>query len=118
MWRWRGGRGSGAYGGSGRLSFSHDLSTDSRTGAHFDPAAYLAFVEAELATARRPLNATLLLAGALANGTTNALLVRSLHDRLVDQAVGGLTLQHLQLSTTHVGADMPAFEEAAARYFE
>jgi hypothetical protein len=101
---------------SGVLSFSHYLSTESSFGGLPNGAALLDF-EKELDVAARPLATTLLLAGATADGSTNGLLVKALYDQMAAHAHAGLTLHHLQLTTTHVGADVPAFEEALARYF-
>jgi enterochelin esterase-like enzyme len=100
----------------GTLAFSHDLSTDSSMGEHPTPAAFLEF-EKQLDAAARPVPATLLLAGAAPNGTTNGLMVKALYDQMASHAHPGLVLHHASFETTHVGADVPAFEEALARYF-
>lgn len=101
-------------GQAGALSFSHYLSTESSIGAHPSLAAYLEF-EKQLDAAARPLPATLFLAGArTSNGTA---VVEPLYAQMAAHAHPGLTLVKAEYETSHVGADLPAFEEALTRYF-
>jgi hypothetical protein len=100
-------------GTAGSLSFSHYLSTEASIGGHANLAGLLA-LETQLDTAGRPLPATLFLAGAPGfNGTA---VVDPLHAQMAGHAHPGLTLVKAQYSTSHVGADLPAFEEALARF--
>lgn len=98
---------------TGTLSFSHYLSTESSYGAHADVAAYLDFVK-QLEAVNTPLPATLLLAGApLFNGP----IVEALYAELAAHPHPGFTVLKAQYNTTHVGADLPAFEEALMRFY-
>lgn len=99
-----------------RPTFSHYLSTELSFGERQGQLGLLAF-ERELDTAGVAVPATLLLAGASADGTTNGQMVKALYDQMLGHGHRGLTLHHSQLQTTHVGADVPAFEEALTRYF-
>lgn len=101
-------------GQAGAPSFSHYLSTDSSYGGHADPTAYLEFEKLLDAPTSRPVPATLFLAGAKNyNGPT----VNALYAQMTSHAHPGLTLLKAEYDTTHVGADVPAFEEALARFF-
>ena len=101
-------------GTAGNVRFSHFLSTESSTGGG-DPNSVYAF-EQQLADSGRPVPATLFLAGG-ASGTTNGTFVASLYDRIRARNYVGLGVAHMGFSTTHVGTDVPAFEEALRRYF-
>lgn len=96
---------------SGRLSFSHYLSTDSSFGTHGNASGYLQF---EQSIAGRALPATLFLAGAQ---NFNGPMVRALYEQMTAEAHPGLTLAHAEYNSTHVGSDLPAFEDALSRYF-
>ncbi|CAN5563267.1 hypothetical protein BH10PSE18_BH10PSE18_23650 [soil metagenome] len=101
-------------GSAGSLSFSHYLSTESSFGAHADVSSYLEF-EKQLKTSGRPVPATLFLAGSInANGPV---IVEPLYTQMASQALDGLTLIKAGYNTTHVGADLPAFQEALTRFF-
>lgn len=103
-------------GQAGTPSFSHYLSTESSYGAHAGPSDFLAF-EKQLDTAgARPLPTTLFLAGAV--GGNGSIMVDPLHAQMASHAHPGLTLlKSLYANTSHVGADLPAFEEALTRFF-
>lgn len=96
----------------GPLSFSHYLSTEASVGAHGDAINFLAF---EKRVDGKPLPATLFLAGALAGNTV--LIGDPLYRQMQAQTNPGLTLLRAEYNTTHVGADLPAFEEALTRFF-
>lgn len=96
----------------GPLSFSHYLSTEASVGAHGDAINFLAF---EKRVDGKPLPATLFLAGALAGNTV--LIGDPLYKQMQAQTNPGLTLLRAEYNTTHVGADLPAFEEALTRFF-
>ncbi|MES2532046.1 MAG: alpha/beta hydrolase-fold protein, partial [Pseudomonadota bacterium] len=101
-------------GSAGSLSFSHYLSTESSVGGHPDLNGYLEF-EKQLKTSGKPVPATLFLAGsANANGPV---VVEPLYTRMVSQVIGELTIFKASYATTHVGADLPAFQEALTRFF-
>lgn len=101
-------------GSAGALSFSHYLSTESSIGGHTGLPAYLEF-EKQLDASARPVPATLFLAGAsTANGP---LVVTPLHAQMATHNHAGLTLLKAEYNATHVGSDLPAFEEALARFF-
>lgn len=101
-------------GSAGSLSFSHYLSTDSSFGGHAGVADFLTF-EKQLDAAGNPLPVTLFLAGSsVANGPV---VVAPLYDQMVSHQHPGLTLLTAQYNTTHVGSDLPAFEEALTRFF-
>ncbi len=100
-------------GSTGRLSFSHYLSTESSVGAHGDLASYLDF-EKQLKTSGKPVPATLFLAGA-ASGN-GPVIVEPLYAQMAAQALPELALVKASYGTTHVGADLPAFQEALARW--
>lgn len=94
------------------LSFSHYLSTESSYGGHASPADYRQY---EKQLDGKALPTTLFLAGASrANGP---LVVNDLHAQMAAQTNPGLTLLKADFDTTHVAADVPAFEEAMARFF-
>ncbi|MBE7369041.1 alpha/beta hydrolase-fold protein [Ramlibacter pallidus] len=98
---------------AGTPSFSHYLSTEASFGGHGNTAGFLEF-EKQLDASGRPAPATLFLAGAPGfNGTA---VVDPLHAQMTAHAHAGLTLVKAQYATTHVGADLPAFEEALARF--
>ena len=99
-------------GTAGALSFSHYLSTESSFGAHADPAAYRAF---EKQLDGKALPATLFLAGA--RSSNGSVVVTPLYTQMAAQTNPGLTLLKAEYETTHVGADVPAFEEALTRFF-
>lgn len=100
-------------GQAGALSFSHYLSTESSRGAHFDPASFLAFEKKQLDG--KPLPTTLFLTGA--SGHNSGLIVNPLYAQMAAQTNPGLTLLRAEYNTTHVGADVPAFEDALQRFF-
>lgn len=96
----------------GALSFSHYLSTESSVGAHGDVASFLAF---EKQLDGKPLPTTLFLTGATAGNTV--LIGNPLYAQMAAQTHPGLTLVKAEYNTSHVGADLPAFEEALQRFF-
>ncbi len=96
----------------GPLSFSHYLSTESSFGGHTDPAAFRAY---EKQLDGKALPTTLFLTGA--RGSNGPVVVTPLYTQMAAQTNPGLTLLKAEYDTTHVGADVPAFEEALARFF-
>lgn len=98
-------------GTAGSLSFSHYLSTESSFGAHGNSAAYFAY---EKQLDGKALPATLFLASAIGS---NGPLVSALHAQMLAQANPGLSLVRAAYDASHVGADLPAFEEALARFY-
>lgn len=100
-------------GQAGLLSFSHYLSTEPSYGGHASVPDFLAF-ERQL-EAGKPLATTLLLSGAR---TGNASVVGApLYAQIAARNHPGLVLLKSDYETTHVGADLPAFEEALTRFF-
>lgn len=94
------------------LSFSHYLSTESSYGGHASPADYRQY---EKQLDGKALPTTLFLAGATrANGP---LVVNDLYAQMAAQSNPGLMLLKADFDTVHVGADVPAFEEAMVRFF-
>lgn len=61
----------------------------------------------------RPVPLALFVAGATG---FNAPIVSSLGAKVASRNYTGLDLQRLTYGTTHVGADLPAFDDALARY--
>ncbi|RYF70562.1 MAG: alpha/beta hydrolase [Comamonadaceae bacterium] len=100
-------------GSAGSLSFSHYLSTESSVGGEGNLAAFLEF-EKQLKASGKAVPATLFLAGA-ANGN-GAVIVEPLYAQMLAQAIPQLTLVRASYGTTHVGADLPAFQEALTRF--
>lgn len=101
-------------GSTGSLSFSHYLSTESSFGGHGSLSGYLEF-ERQLKTSGRPVPAIVFLAGA--NSSNGPVIVEPLYTQMASQALGEITLLRAAYSTTHVGADLPAFQEALTRFF-
>lgn len=99
---------------AGTPSFSHYLSTETSFGGHGDVAGYLAFERQLDATAPRAVPATLFIAGAR---TSNGPVANALYQQMAAHAHPGLLLLRAEYETTHVGADLPAFEEALDRFF-
>lgn len=93
-------------------SFSHYLSTEVSVGEHSGPAGLLAF---EKTIDGKPLPTTLFIAGAQ-NGN-HPLLGIPLYNQMAAQTLPGLVLIKAEYSTSHVGADVPAFEEALRRFY-
>jgi hypothetical protein len=61
----------------------------------------------------RPVPVTLFLAGA---NNFNGPLVSSLYQQVLSRHYAGLDLQQASYATTHVGADVPAFDDALTRF--
>lgn len=93
-------------------SFSHYLSTECSVGEHTSPAGVLAF---EKQIDGKPLPTTLLLAGA--SGGNHPLISIPLFNQMASQNLPGLVMLKAEYSTSHVGADVPAFEDALKRFF-
>lgn len=101
-------------GSEGNLTFSHYLSTESSSGTLGSLAAFLDF-EKQLKSSGKPVPATLFLGGAAEkNGRA---VVEPLYAQMASQALPGLTLLKASYSTTHIGADLPAFQDALTRFF-
>ena len=100
---------------AGTLHFSHYLSTETSFGGHPNVAAYYAF-EQQVYDAGKALPATLLLASG-SGPNTNQEIVRTLYERMTARNYSGLALVKSEFPTSHVGADVPAFEDALARFF-
>ncbi|MBV7456009.1 alpha/beta hydrolase [Acidovorax sp. sif1233] len=92
-------------------SFSHYLSTECSVGEHTSPAGVLAF---EKQIDGKPLPTTLFLAGA--SGGNHPLVSIPLFNQMASQSLPGLVMHKAEYNTTHVGADVPAFEEALKRF--
>ena len=93
-------------------SFSHYLSTECSVGEYSSPAGVLAF---EKTIEGKPLPTTLFIAGA-SNGN-HPLIGITLYNQMSAQSLPGLTLLKAEYNTSHVGADVPAFEDALKRFF-
>jgi len=93
-------------------SFSHYLATEGSVGEYSSPAGLLAF---EKTIAGKPLPTTLFIAGAK-NGN-HPLLGVPLYNQMAAQSLPGLVLLKAEYDTSHVGADVPAFEDALKRFF-
>lgn len=92
--------------------FSYYLSTECSVGELANPAAVLAF---EKQISGKTVPATLFLAGAV--GGNQPLIGGPLFDQIVAQHLPGLVALRAEYDTTHVGADLPAFEDALKRFF-
>ncbi len=97
---------------AGALSFSHYLSTESSAGGHGDGRTFLAY---EKQLDGKPLPATLFLAGATSDNTVP--IVNPLYTQIAAQSNPGLALLRAEYNTSHVGADVPAFEDALQHFF-
>jgi hypothetical protein len=73
--------------------------------------------EAALAAAVQGAPIPLVLFFAGANGFNGA-LVSSLYAQVLSRHYAGLNLQQVTYGTSHVGADLPAFDEALSRYLQ
>ncbi len=92
-------------------SFSYYLATEGSVGEHTSPAGVLAF---EKHIDGKPLPTTLFLAGA--SGGNHPLIGIPLYNQMASQNLPGLVLLKAEYNTSHVGADLPAFEEALKRF--
>jgi hypothetical protein len=100
---------------SGTPSFSHYLSTESSAGVHPGGIADFLELERQLDTAGpMPLPVTLFITGAPGFNLARA---DAIYDQMASHHHPGLTLLRAQYNTSHVGADLPAFEEALQRFF-
>jgi hypothetical protein len=101
------------YEGAATPTFRHFWSTE--TAAVNGATAPLFDAEAALASAvgGRAVPLTLFFAGA--NGF-NAPIVAALYTQVASRHYTGLDLQQVTYSTSHTGADLPAFNEALTRY--
>ncbi|MNT55163.1 hypothetical protein D3C72_1923800 [compost metagenome] len=93
-------------------SFSHYLSTEISVGEHTSVAGVLAF---EKLIDGKPLPTTLVIAGAR-NGN-HPLIGIPLYNQMAAQNLPGLVLLKAEYDASHVGADVPAFEDALKRFF-
>ncbi|MBU1350684.1 MAG: esterase family protein [Gammaproteobacteria bacterium] len=93
-------------------SFSHYLSTEISVGEHTSVAGVLAF---EKLIDGKPLLTTLVIAGAR-NGN-HRLIGMPLYNQMAAQNLPGLVLLKAEYDASHVGADVPAFEDAVKRFF-
>jgi hypothetical protein len=103
---------------AGTLHFSHYLSTESSTGGSLGPQALYAF-EQQVYDSGKPLPVTLHLGAAAAapGSLNNNEIVVGLYDRMLARNYSGLTLVKAVFNASHVGADVPAFEDALVRFF-
>lgn len=101
------------YEATGTSTFKYFWSTE--TAAVFGSTAPLFDAEAAMFAAGqgRPVPLALFVAGATG---FNAPIVSSLGAKVASRNYTGLDLQQLTYGTTHVGADLPAFDDALARY--
>ena len=93
-------------------SFSHYLSTECSLGELSSPAAVLAF---ERQIEGKAVPATLFLAGA--SGGNHPLIGIPLFNQIAAQNLPGLVTLKAEYNTSHVGADVPAWEDALTRFF-
>lgn len=93
-------------------SFSYYLSTECSVGELSSPAAVLAF---ERQIDGKTVPATLFLAGA--SGGNHPLIGIPLFNQIATQNLPGLVTLKAEYNTSHVGADVPAFEDALERFF-
>ncbi|MBU0893105.1 MAG: hypothetical protein KKH21_19780, partial [Gammaproteobacteria bacterium] len=93
-------------------SFSHYLSTEISVGEHASVAGVLAF---EKQIEGKPLPTTLVIAGAR-NGN-HPLIGIPLYNQMAAQNLPGLVLLKAEYDASHVGSDVPAFEDALRRFF-
>jgi enterochelin esterase-like enzyme len=100
-------------GSTGRVSFSHYLATDPSVGNDGSIDGVLNF-EKQLDLAGKPVPATLFLGGAR---SFNGPVANALYTQFTEHAHPGLTVARTIYETSHVGSDLPAFEEALERYF-
>ena len=100
--------------GQGPLSFSHYLSTDSSFGGHGNLAGFLEFERLLDVGTPRALPATLFISGARG---FNMPIANAVYQQMASHAHAGLALLRAEYDTSHVGSDLPAFEEALARFF-
>ncbi|MES3000001.1 MAG: alpha/beta hydrolase-fold protein [Pseudomonadota bacterium] len=100
-------------GTAGTPSFAYYLSTDSSFGAHGNVPTYLDYVK-QLNANANPLPTTLFLGGA---AMFNGPIATQLYTLLTQQPHPGFTVLKSIYDTSHVGSDVPAFEEALTRFF-
>ncbi|MCE1194735.1 MAG: hypothetical protein LWW96_21535 [Acidovorax sp.] len=93
-------------------SIAYYLSTECSVGELSSPAAVLAF---ERQIDGKTVPATLFLAGA-SNGN-HPLIGIPLFNQIATQNLPGLLTIKAEYNTSHVGADVPAFEDALERFF-
>ena len=93
-------------------SFSYYLSTECSVGEHTSPAGVLAF---EKQIDGKAVPATLFLAGA--SGGNHPLIGIPVFNQIASQNLPGLVSLKAEYNTSHVGADVPAFEDALKRFF-
>lgn len=97
------------------LIFSHFISIEA---AFWQQEAQNYQLEQKMfdALAGRPLPVTLILAHCGSN--CNGPYVKEMYQRLADRHYVGLQLIETEFAASHVGTDMPAFEDAIARIFK
>jgi hypothetical protein len=101
------------YEGAGNATFKQFWSTET---AQPNGMGFVLFdAEAAMASAvqTRPVPVTLFFAG---SPGANGPYVDSLYAQVASRHYTGLDLEHASYATTHVGADIPAFDEALARF--
>jgi len=98
---------------AGAPSFSHYLSTEASYGGHGSTAAFLSY---EKQLDGKPLPTTLYLTGA-GTGTNNVGIIKPLYEQMRAQNNPGFTLVNADYNASHVGTDLPAFEDALKRFF-
>jgi hypothetical protein len=100
---------------NGAPSFSHYLSTETSAGVHPGGIADFLDFERQLdAGGARALPVTLFITGAPGFNLARA---NAVYDQMAAHQHSGLTLLRAQYATSHVGADLPAFDEALERFF-
>lgn len=92
--------------------FSHYLSTECSLGEYTSPAGVLAF---EKQIDGKPLPTTFLIAGS--SNANHPLIGAPLFNQMAAQNLAGLVLLTAEYNTTHVGTDVPAFEDAVKRFW-
>lgn len=101
------------YEGAGPTTFRYFWSTETGAPNGFPQQLFDAEAAMFAAVQGRTVPVSLFLAGA--NGSNGA-LVASLYDQVASRHYAGLDLQQVAYGTTHVGADLPAFNEALTRF--
>ncbi|HUR89113.1 MAG TPA: alpha/beta hydrolase-fold protein [Ramlibacter sp.] len=105
-----------AYEGAGPVTFRQFWSTET---SPVNIAGQLEAAEAQLHAAAqgKTVPVTLFLAGAT-SAVTNGVYVDSLYQLVLSHHYTGLDVEEVMYATSHVGADLPAFNEAITRFLQ
>jgi hypothetical protein len=102
------------YEGATTPTFRYFWSTETAAPNGFPQQLFDAEAAMFSAVQGRPVPVTLFLAGA---NNFNGPLVGQLYNQVLSRHYAGLDLEQVTYATTHVGADVPAFNEALTRFF-